>query len=440
MRVSFDTWIQAQQSVLGSCLIDDRAASHIVFGLCEQDFCESYRSLYRAIRELYTTGKPVDPVTVVNVVGDEYRSVVLQLMEVTPTAANAKHYVQICREQSRIMQLRDIGQKLMVVDSGQDGEELLKLAAHHEVQQDDDTWSLSDALSNWYTRYQQKPDYLEWFAGPLRRKIRAERGDYWILGGRPSDGKSAFAMQCAIFWSVVCRKRVGFFSHETSREKLTDRLIACAAGIPLDGLKERTLTDQQCERASIMAAKINAAPLYLIKAAGKTVDQMQDRALHNHYDIIIVDYLQIVTASGDSEYAQVTNISKALHVMCQNFGITCLALCQLSRTRGARPGLEDLRSSGQLEQDADGVLFLHKLAEPGEPRELIIAKNKDGELGSTKLWFEGGCQQFQYLGRGSQPVKAYDYCAEKYYRPEISDGMENYEIVEGDDPDFPFGK
>ena len=413
--VSYEAWMQAQQSVLGSVLIDDRCASFLVFGLAEEDFCESYRSLYRAIRELYTTGKPVDPVAVLNVVGDSYKDFIVQLMNITPTAANCKMYVDIVKQQSRVLKLRDTGLALSRISTEEEGTELLANAASETVRDDGDVWSLAQGFSDWMHRYQKKPDYLDWFIPQLRRMIRAEKSDYFIVGARPSAGKSAFALQAALYWAVVCNKRVGFFSHETSREKLMDRLVACASGVPMDAIKERTLDDKQMAAVCSISSRINSAPLFLFSAAGRTVQQMQDRALYKRLDIVIVDYLQIVAAPGNDEYTQVTAVSKALHTMCQRFGIFCLALCQLSRTKtdksghAQRPRLEDLRSSGQIEQDADGVFFLHPLEEPDKPRELIIAKNKDGALSITKLAFDGARQQFRFIGKGQQPLKPFDY-------------------------------
>ena len=136
---------------------------------------------------------------------------------------------------------------------------------------------------------------------------------------------------------------------------------------------------------------------------------MHALALAKRHQIIIVDYLQIVAGPGKDEYAQVSAVSKSLHVMCQSLGIFCLALCQLSRLRGSRPSLEDLRSSGQLEQDADAVMFLHKQEGADQTREFIIAKNKDGACGATKLHFDGPIQHFSYLGKGDRPLKGYDY-------------------------------
>lgn len=396
-------------------MIDERCASKLVFGLAEEDFCDTYRTVFRAIRELYTTGKPVDLITLLNVVGKEYRNFFLELMEITPSAANIDEYVKIVQRQSRILKLREAGRALTTIDTEEEGTEILANAASESIRDDGDVWSLSQGFADWMKRYAKKPDYLDWFIPQLRRMIRAEKSDYFIVGARPSAGKSAFALQAALYWAVACGKRVGFFSHETSREKLMDRLVACAVGVPMDAIKERTLDDRQMANVCSVSSRINAAPLFLFSAAGRSVQQMQDRALYKHLDIVIVDYLQIVAAPGNDEYTQVTAVSKALHTMCQRFGIFCLALCQLSRTKtdktghAQRPRLEDLRSSGQIEQDADGVFFLHPLDEPEKPRELIIAKNKDGALSVTKLAFDGPRQQFQYVGKGQKPLKPFDY-------------------------------
>lgn len=415
MTVSVETWMNAQASVLGSCLIDDRAASKIVFGLAEQDFCESYRAIYRTIVDLYTTGKPVDPITVLAVIGPQYKELLVQLMEITPTAANIDSYVEICKQQAKILRLREIGSRMAAIDTDSQGDALLAEATAQLTQQnDDDVWTLSQALHDWMKRYQKKPDYLDWFMPQLRHILRAEPSDYYVLGGRPSSGKSAFAIQAAAYWAIVCGKRVGFFSHETSREKLTDRFVCCAAGVSMHGMKDRTLTDEEVSRACQMAAKVAEAPLFLVRAAGKSPAQIRDYALHHRLDVVIVDYLQIMSTPGDSEYARVTEASMALHIMCQQYGIFCLALSQLSRGRGEKPTLEDLRSSGQIEQDADAVLFLHRLDQPDHPRELRIAKNKDGELGVTRLAFRGACQQFLYQGPAPNPVAPYDYIRGKF--------------------------
>ena len=264
-------------------------------------------------------------------------------------------------------------------------------------------------MRDFFGRYNKKVEYLPWFLPQLDGRLSLELGDFCLLGGRPSSGKSAFALEAAAYWGAVCGYRVGFYSHETSREKLTNRMIAACARVPLDRIKRGTLTDEQLQDVCNISARISEAPIDLISCAGKTVAEMQAFALSRRHQIIIVDYLQIVAGPGKDEYAQVSAISKSLHIMCQSLGIFCLALCQLSRTRGARPSLEDLRSSGQLEQDADAVLFLHRQEGKDFEREFIIAKNKEGECRNTNLHFDGSIQHFAYLGKGDKPINGYDY-------------------------------
>ena len=344
------------------------------------------------------------------------RKLIAELMEITPTAANIDAYITICRECSRVHWYKLLGATLTEVNSAAEAEEILSSANQVAAGRGMQSWTLAEALKDYFNNYGKPKNYLHWYIAQLDPRIKMEPGDFCLLGGRPSSGKSAFAVEAALYWACVCGYRVGFYSHETSREKLTTRLIAAAARVPLDNVKDGTLTDQQMEAVCFMAAKVNEAPLDLISCSGKTVAEMQANALANKHQIIIVDYLQIVGGPGKDEYSQVSAISKSLHIMCQSLGIFCLALCQLSRTRGARPSLEDLRSSGQLEQDADAVLFLHKQDEKPMEREFIIAKNKEGPCGTTRLHFDGPTQHFSYFGKGDQPLAGYNYMRERAYR------------------------
>lgn len=409
--ITDERWIYAQQSILGGVLIEPKCAGKLVFGIGADDFVDAYRTVYEAIRDLYTTGKAVDPVTVLDRIGGgaEYRKFLSELMEITPTAANIDEYIRICRQCSRIHKYKLMGAELQGIESPAQAEEILSSANRVSVGRGLESWTIAEAMKDFFNRYNKKVDYLHWFLPQLDPRLSLEFGDFCLLGGRPSSGKSAFALEAAVYWGVVCGYRVGFYSHETSREKLTNRMVAACARVPLDGVKHSTLTDKQVQDVCTMAARISEAPIDLISCAGKSVAEMQAFALARRHQIVIVDYLQIVSGPGKDEYSQVSAISKSLHVMCQSFGIFCLALCQLSRTKGARPSLEDLRSSGQLEQDADAVLFLHKQGGQDNEREFIIAKNKEGECRTTKLHFDGPIQHFSYLGQGDKPLKGYDY-------------------------------
>ena len=413
-----ERWVYAQQSILGSVLIEPRCIGKIVFGVGPDDFVSVYRTLYQAIRELYTTGKPVDPVTVLDSIGGdgEYRKLIVELMEITPTAANIDAYIKICRECSRVYRYQQIGEQLRDVDSAEKAAEILASANQVSVGRGMECWTIGEAMQDFFHRYNRKVEYLHWYLPQLDSQICLEFGDFCLLGGRPSSGKSAFALEAAAYWGAVCGYRVGFYSHETSREKLTNRLVAACARVPLESVKHSTMTDAQTADVCSMSARISEAPIDLISSAGKTVQEMQAFALARRHQIVIVDYLQIVSGPGKDEYSQVSAISKALHVMCQSLGIFCLALCQLSRTRGARPALEDLRSSGQLEQDADAVLFLHKQDGKDNERELITAKNKEGVCRTTRLHFDGAIQHFSYMGKGDSPLKGYDYRTQPGYQ------------------------
>lgn len=406
-----EAWVYAQQSVLGSCLIDSRSIGSVLFELSEDDFQDVNRTIFTIIREKYTTGKPVDPVSVLDELGGspEYRKYIVDLMDITPTAANVKTYAAICREKSKVSRFRLLGEQLAAVESAKDAAEILRGIHHIGVGRGMESWTMGQALKNFFERYHKKVLYLPWFLEQLNGQLSMEFGDFCLLGGRPSSGKSAFALEAAVYWAVKCGYRVGFYSCETSREKLTNRILAACARLPLDAIKRSRLDERQRETLCDISARINEAPIDLISAAGKTAAEIQAYALERRHQIVVVDYLQIVADKGKDEYSQVSSISKALHTMCQSLKIFCLALCQLNRTKGARPSLEDLRSSGQLEQDADSVLFLHRQDGKDNERELIIAKNKEGECRSTRLQFYGPIQHFSYLGRGDQPIKGVDY-------------------------------
>lgn len=420
-----EAWTYAQQSVLGSCLIDSRAIGAVLFELSEDDFQDVNRTIFTIIREKYTTGKPVDPVSVLDELGgsQEYRKYIVDLMDITPTAANVKTYAAICREKSKVSRFRELGEQLAAVESAKDAAEILRGINHIGVGRGMESWTIAQALKNFFDRYHKKVLYLPWFLEQLNGQLSMEFGDFCLLGGRPSSGKSAFALEAAVYWAVKCGYRVGFYSCETSREKLTNRILAACARLPLDAIKRSRLDERQLETLCDISARINDAHIDIISAAGKTAAEIQAYALERRHQIVVVDYLQIVADKGKDEYSQVSNISKALHTMCQSLKIFCLALCQLNRTKGARPSLEDLRSSGQLEQDADSVLFLHRQEGKDTERELIIAKNKEGECRSTRLQFDGPIQHFSYLGRGEQPMKGFDYGTIQAAQPK-NDGYE----------------
>lgn len=435
MKITRDSWLYAQQSVLGSCLIDQRAIAYILFTLKESDFIDYYKPMFRAMVELYTAGKPVDPVVILNIVGAEYRETILQLMEITPTASNISRYAEITAEQAKVLHMRELGLQLTEADSIEEAQELMDGANGMMVTGGMQSFGLKNLLRKFFDSYNHPPEYCDWFIPALRRIIRLKKGNYMIIGARPSVGKSAFSMQAAVYWAVVLGLRVGFYSAEMGEDDLTDRLVASCVGVKLEDIQERRLSDKEIAAVAEVSSRISEAPLYVIPASGHTVSDIKADAMQKHLDIVIIDYLQIVAGRGDTEYDRVTKVSHEIQAMCKNTGITVLALSQLSRIRGAKPTLEDLRSSGQLEQDADIVAFLHRPGAAADEVEFIIAKNRNGKLGTTKLAFDGGLQQFLYVGKGDKTLKPYDYSSCRYQAapeqlPQLS--MDTYVPFEDD--------
>ena len=414
MKITRESWIYAQQCVLGSCLIDQKAISEILFTLKETDFVDYYKPMFRTMVDLYSVGKPVDPAVIIHAIGDEYRKTVMELMEITPTAANIRSYAKITAEQAKVLHMRETGLRLTEVDSIEEAQELMDGANGMMVTGGMQSFNLMELMKKFFAQYTRPPEYCDWFIPALRRIIRLKMGNYLIIGARPSVGKSAFSLQAAVYWSVVLGLRVGFYSDEMSEDDLTDRMIAACAGVRLEDIQERRLSDKEIAAVADVSARISEAPLYVIPASGHTVSDIKADAMQKHLDIIIIDYLQIVAGRGESEYDRVTKVSHEIQAMCKNTGTTVLALSQLSRIRGAKPTLEDLRSSGQLEQDADIVAFLHRPGEKADEVEFIVAKNRNGQLGTTKLAFDGGLQRFLYVGKGDKPLKPYDYSSCRY--------------------------
>lgn len=435
MKITRDSWLYAQQSVLGSCLIDQRAIAYILFTLKESDFIDDYKPMFRAMVDLYTAGKPVDPVVILNIVGAEYRETILQLMEITPTASNISRYAEITAEQAKVLHMRELGLQLAEADSIEEAQELMDGANGMMVTGGMQSFGLKNLLRKFFDSYNHPPEYCDWFIPALRRIIRLKKGNYMIIGARPSVGKSAFSMQAAVYWAVVLGLRVGFYSAEMGEDDLTDRLVASCVGVKLEDIQERRLSDKEIAAVAEVSSRISEAPLYVIPASGHTVSDIKADAMQKHLDIVVIDYLQIVAGRGDTEYDRVTKVSHEIQAMCKNTGITVLALSQLSRIRGAKPTLEDLRSSGQLEQDADIVAFLHRPGAAADEVEFIIAKNRNGKLGTTKLAFDGGLQQFLYVGKGDKTLKPYDYSSCRYQAapqqlPQLS--MDTYVPFEDD--------
>ena len=410
MAVTTESWLDAQNSVLGSVLISPELVPKLISETDASDFSGPCRTVYDAIRSLFVSQTPVDIVSLGSALGKGYHRFLMDLMEITPTAANIDHYIRIAREQSRLMALRDLAPGLAEAETLTDARKIVEQASGHLMTRPSSrTVKMGQAFPSFLDRHTRTPEYLTWPITEFDNVIYAEPGNFIVFGGRPSTGKSAFALQCAWHWAQ--RNKVGFFSLETSAETLFDRLMSGVARVPMGNIKRNTMTDANWRSVMRQKTEVLSRNLELIPAAGMSVADIRAKTVMEGYDLIVIDYLQLIQATGESRTVQVTNISMGLHTLAQSLGVTVVALSQLSRPNpmGGNLGMGSLRESGQIEQDADVVMLLslEKEGRPSGPRVLKIAKNKEGICPSILLAFDGKYQTFskaRLTGETMEPV------------------------------------
>lgn len=433
--------IAPQASVIGSMLIDEQTVGPVLGMVTQEDFISpTYRKLYFAIRKLFSAGQPVDPVTVLNAMdgdhSEEWYDIIEGCIKTTPTSANVSVYVPIMRQQARLERIRHLGGLLQVA---QDEDTARQYIAQLEGSLGDNprmrTVTMEQGLSDFIERQKTKERYYSWGLRELDDRMYIGRGKYVLIGGYPSHGKTAFALSVAL--SMAKEYRVGFYSLETDDGTLHDRLVANMAKISMGRIKRREMTQEDYDELTRISSQYIGRKLEIIIAGGCSVEDIYAHALSHRYDIIFVDYVQLVQGDrGRGRTEEITSVSIALHTKAQTTGITVVGLAQLSRpdTKGKKqeaPRLKDLRESGQLEQDADAVLMLYKESpdDPNSRRVLSIEKNKEGEVGRVFLSFDGDVQTFRLHYNQQAPVKR--KAEPEYTQVELTE-------MTGTDPDLPF--
>jgi len=435
MSVSSEDWLQAQCSVLGSALIEPELVPKVITETAAKDYSGSCRTIYNAMKKLFLAGSSVDVVSLAATLGQEYRSTLMQLMEVTPTAKNVDHYIQLCREQARILNVRRIGLQLSDAENSEKIRRLLEEANSLMVDKPSlKITTMSDALKSFMARHMVEAHYMSWPVLELNDRVYSELGDFIIFAGLPSTGKSAWALQCAWHWAG--QYKVGFFSLETSSEKLFDRQMSGIAGISMDDIKRNRISKEGWDSVAARSTEIVGRNIELVRAAGFTPADVRAMTIMRGYQIIIIDYLQLLQGTGANRTEQVTGISLALHTLAQSMGVTVVALSQLKRKNDDdSPDMSDLRESGQIEQDADVIMILklEKKNNPEGPRELYIAKNKEGTCPKIVLDFDGKYQRFTKAQHTGDVVRKYSYAGKQAQRKNrAADGPDQMSILPGD--------
>lgn len=258
--------------------------------------------------------------------------------------------------------------------------------------EEEDAWTYEDVLNDYVLHMDEKPVYIKTGLERLDEALHISPGDFIIIGGRPSAGKTALSLQIAASMAKQ-NYTVYYFSLETSKRKLGARLMANQIYCPLDTVKNKAVSLNEIDGQ----AKNMKMPLYIRSAAGKNVAWMKAQALRKKAQVIFVDYLQLIHETGVKDrYAAITAISIALHELAQTTGIVVVALAQLNRNPskpGATPTNSDLRESGQIEQDADAIILLS--GDNPDKYLFRLSKNKEGEIGDLPITFNKQIQRFQ---------------------------------------------
>lgn len=405
--------VPAEESVIGSMLVDSACIPVVMSRMSLGDLTDgTCRETFRVIQKLFVSGRPADPVTVFDAMqgGDGYRSWMADVMMATPTAANVEAYIDIAQKGAVLRRFREYADKLLICGDVDEAKELVrKMSAAMSATSKMPRMTAEELAKDFVARMgsSEKPDYLPWGFPTLDRQLHSELGDFNILGGYPSAGKTLISIQMAL--AMAKRYRVGYYSLETKPEKMADRLFSHLSGIPMLRIKQRAIGLKEWPKLAAATSNFTERyPFDIIRAAGSSVDDVAADAVANRYQVIFIDYMQLLKIPGikaGDRYSLVTSISSELHLFAQQNNIAIIALSQLSRPEKTKegkipPDLHSLRESGQIEQDADSVIIIYA-SDPNDNKSnriVKIAKNKDGPRDAIEVMFDGSTQTMAEYG------------------------------------------
>lgn len=430
--------LDAEMSLLGAVLINEEVLADVSEHVNASDFYDRRHGIvYGAMMRLYEKHRPVDLLTLTdelkrkNELDDVGGSAFLsELTNYVPTAAHAEAYAELVAQKA--VRRRLIAASSDITEMGFDEEtstqELLEKAEAELFSVSDqslkqDLVSLESILNDSFDRLEE----LSHTKGQLRgvrtgyrdldnMTAGLQRSDLLILAARPAMGKTTLVTNLAYNVATIAKQPVLFFSLEMSKEQLVDRMLADASGVNSWNIRTGNLSHDEFSKLSDAMGELSEAPIYIDDTPGLSVLEMRTkarRAMHEHpLGLIIVDYLQLMQATGRSDgnrVQEVSEISRGLKLIARELNVPVIALSQLSRSVESRspqiPQLADLRESGSIEQDADIVMFIYREAyynpdtDRGNITDLIIAKHRNGPTGSVELYFHPERLRFMSLDK-----------------------------------------
>ena len=423
--------LEAEQSVLGSILIDSQCITDVIGILRPEDFyLQQNREIYEAIYTMFNFSQTIDPVTVLDkmremgVYHDNSRDYILQLMQITPTAANISRYVNIVKEKAMLRGLANAASDISEMVYTQVGTpaEILessekKIYALRKGESGDSLEHIGTVLHKVFDRLTELSQSDSMIPGmstgltDLDTKINGlNNSDLVLVAARPAMGKSAFALNLAMNVAKKYKKTVAVFNLEMSREQLALRLLASEGFLDMQKLATGKLSEEEWGKLCMASSALSQTDIRIDDNPMVTVADINAKCRRlDNLGLVVIDYLQLMSGSGygknsDNRVALIGEISRSLKIMAKELNVPVICLSQLSRAvegrTDKRPILSDLRESGAIEQDADCVMFLYRdeyYNENSEDKglaECIVGKNRHGETGTVKLQWFGQFQTF----------------------------------------------
>lgn len=393
-----------QKAILEKMMKDSKQRAIALTLVGEDDFNGVNKTAFCAIRDLHMDGQKIDDVLLTAKLGEGYELYVAELSN-TSRPCDIETYCCGLRSGNRLRALKEKGTALAYADTLDEAERIVS-EINDEMTERITTCHVDsvDAMNNFFARInEEKPrSFITWGLDALDEALYTDPGDFVVLGGYPSAGKTALACQLAMHQAE--RYRVGFFSLETGEDKLVDRMMSNLSGVELCKIKtQKGLTRADWLNLSKAGELYARLQMHIYSASGMTAQEIFSEALARRLQIVYVDYLQLIrtTGRGGNRYEEVTKISADLHTLAQKHRITVVALAQLSRPEkknglSVAPTMQSFKESGQIEQDADVGLLIYNKDEKDyrSPRVLKIAKNKEGTRASFEFDFDGSRQRF----------------------------------------------
>jgi replicative DNA helicase len=448
--------LDAEKSVLGGVLLEDKAISRVLDILRPEDFYhENHMKIFSAMIDLFNKNEPVDIVTLSDVLKKKEKlddagglAYLTSLVDDIPTAANIQYYAKIVKEKSILRNLIRISREITAnsYDAAEDVDDLLDEAerkifeiSEHKVSPA--FYPMKEIVKESFKIIESLYDKKELITGVPTGFVDLDFmtsglqiSDLIIIAGRPSMGKTALALDVARNAAVNYQIPVAVFSLEMAKEQLAMRLMSSEGKVELSRIRNGHIRKDEWPNLIRAADKLSGAPIFIDDSASLNPLEMRAKArrLKAEKDIglVVVDYLQLMTGLGRAERRdlEISEISRSLKAMAKELRVPVVALSQLSRAvesrENKRPILADLRESGALEQDADLIIFIYrdevyrfrkqeedefvgaydqKGDQEDTPAEIIIGKQRNGPTGTVKLAFLKEYTHFENLAKMQEP-------------------------------------